>query len=162
METNAAPNPPRNGEGDQPKAGGGGPSVLTSPIKLVKRARSLRKEMSLPEVLLWRELKRRPGGFKFRRQLPQGGYILDFACLEARFGIEVDGEAHNRGGRPERDDVRDERLKRLGFRMLRLSARDVLQNIEGVVTTIVEHCVALGPLHQPAAGPPPRSGEDQI
>ncbi|WP_226372738.1 endonuclease domain-containing protein [Allosphingosinicella flava] len=134
--------------------------MLTSPIKLVKRARSLRKEMSLPEVLLWRELKRRPGGFKFRRQLPQCGYILDFACLEARLGIEIDGEAHEREDRVERDRVRDQQLIQVGFNTIRFPARDVLQNIEGVVTSIIEWCRASGPLHQPAAGPPPRAGED--
>jgi len=136
--------------------------VLTAPIKTVKKARSLRKEMSLPEVLLWQELRNRPGGFKFRRQYPEDHYILDFACLETRMGIEVDGEAHSGGDRPARDVRRDARLNQLGFEMLRIPARDVLQNLEGVVATIVDQCRARGPLHHPASpgGPPPRSGED--
>ena len=81
--------------------------TLNAPIKTVRNARRLRSEMSLPEVLLWRELRKRPGGFKFRRQYPEGRYVLDFACLEARLGIEVDGEAHDRGDRPRRDEVRN-------------------------------------------------------
>ncbi|HKR24303.1 MAG TPA: endonuclease domain-containing protein [Allosphingosinicella sp.] len=155
-------NPPRNGEGDQPQAGGGGPAVLASPIGTVKRARRLRREMSLPEILLWRELRRQPGGFKFRRQFPQDRYVLDFACLGARLGIEIDGEVHDRGDRPQRDGIRDELLNKLGFRMLRIPAREVLRNLEGVLAGIVEQCRALSPLHHPAAqgGPPPRSGED--
>ena len=155
-------NPPRNGEGDQPKAGGGVPRVLRSPIKTVKRARKLRKEMSLPEVLLWRALRQRPGEFKFRKQCPQHPFVIDFACLETRLAIEVDGEAHNLGDRPERDERRDAYLQKIGFTTLRIPARDVLGNLDGVIAGIVEQCRTLGPLHpRPAAGgPPPRSGED--
>jgi very-short-patch-repair endonuclease len=136
--------------------------VLTAPIKTVKRARALRKKMSLPEVLLWRELRRSPGGFKFRRQCPQDCYILDFACLETRTAVEVDGEGHSFGDQPEWNARRDFRLQELGFTMFRIPARDVLQGLEGVLNAVVEKCRAMGPLHPPAApgGPPPRSGED--
>ena len=163
--TNArSENPPRNGEGDRAAKlrGGGGPPVLTTPIKVVKRARKLRRNMSLPGVLLWRELRQRPGGLKFRKQFPQDRFVLDFACLETRLGIEVDGEAHDRGDRPERDVERDTRLTDLGFTMLRIPAREVLGNMEGVLAGIVEQCRTLGPLHHRAApdGPPPRFGED--
>jgi len=155
-------NPPRNGEGDQPQAGGGVPRILQSPIKTVRRARKLRREMSLPEVLLWGELRQHPGDFKFRKQCPQHPFVLDFACLEVRLAIEVDGEAHDRGDRPQRDLARDSRLNELGFTMMRIPAREVLGNMEGVLAGIVERCQALGPLHHPASpdGPPPRSGED--
>ena len=155
-------NPPRNGEGDrQPQAGGGGgPAVLRQPIRQVKRARKLRRAMSLPEVLLWRELRKRPGGFKFRRQCPIAPYTLDFACLETRLAIEVDGEAHDRGNAPERDEERDRVLAQKGFAVLRIPARDVLNDVESVVNGIAARCLALGPLHRPADGPPPRSGED--
>jgi very-short-patch-repair endonuclease len=136
--------------------------TLNSPIKTVKNARRLRGDMSLPEMLLWRELRKRPGGFKFRRQYPEGRYVLDFACLEARLGIEVDGEAHDRGDRPRRDEARDAELGERGFVMMRVPAREVLRNMEGVVLEIVERCRVLGPLHHPASpdGPPPRAGED--
>ena len=63
------------------------PEILRQPIKLVKRARKLRAAMSLPEVLLWRELKGQPLGVKFRRQFPVRGYIADFACLDVRLLI---------------------------------------------------------------------------
>ncbi len=116
--------------------------------------------MSLPEVLLWQELRKRPGDFKFRRQNPQQGYRLDFPCLSARLIVEVDGEAHNRGDRPARDIVRDARMDSHGFETLRIPAREVLSNLDGVVTGIVTACRARGPLHRPSDGPPPRSGED--
>ena len=106
----------------------------------IERARTLRKAMSLPEVLLWVQLKQRPGGFKFRKQVPAEPYTLDFACLSARLAIEIDGEAHNRGDQPRRDEVRDRVMAQRGFRTLRLPAHDVLNNMDGCIATIVEAC----------------------
>ncbi len=160
--------PPRNGEGDRPAkpGGGGGPCLLKVPIKQVKRARGLRRAMSLPEVLLWQVLRKRPDGHKFRRQFPIGEIVVDFACLARRLIIEVDGEAHNFGDRPRRDAARDAILLREGFSVMRVAARDVLKNMDGVVRGIVHRCGEVGPLHRPpspsaaADGPPPRSGEE--
>nr|WP_281178802.1 DUF559 domain-containing protein [Sphingomonas pruni] len=129
-------------------------------MKDVRRARVDRKNMSLPEVLLWQVLRKAPGGFKFRRQNPQLGYRLDFACLEARLAIEVDGEAHERGNRPARDAVRDQRLAEIGFSTLRIPAIEILKDLDAVITGIVAACRERGPLHRPSGGPPPRSGED--
>jgi len=116
--------------------------------------------MSLPEVLLWQELRKRPGGFKFRKQFPQEDFAIDFACLAARLAIEVDGEAHDRGNQPRFDASRDQRLFDLGFETMRIPAREVLSNLEGVVAGVVARCTELRPLHRPLDGPPPRSGED--
>ena len=153
-------NPPRNGEGDRVERGGGGPRVLQARIKQVKRARSLRREMSLPEVLLWQALRQRPEGLKFRRQFPIGPITTDFACLERRLIVEVDGEQHGTGDQQQRDLARDMSLRREGFEVMRVTARDVLRDLDSVVAGIVARCMELGPLHQPAAGPPPRFGED--
>ena len=155
-------NPPRNGEGDrQPKAGGGGgPSILRQPIRQVKRARALRRDMSLAEVLLWRELQKRPGGYKFRKQFPLHPYTLDFTCLSVRLAIEVDGEAHDRGTQPVRDEARDRFAAEHGFSMLRLPAAEVLTNLEGSIRGIVAACAGRGPPPPSLRdGPPPRSGE---
>ncbi len=149
------PNPPRNGEGDHAQHGGG-VAVLSAGKPLVRTARRLRRDMSLPEVLLWRVLRQRPGGLRFRRQHPQGGFVLDLACLEARLGVALDGEAHNRGDRPARDVARDEALGRLGFAVMRVPARDVLKDLEQVVEAIVVECRARQPLHRSSSGPPPR------
>jgi very-short-patch-repair endonuclease len=118
--------------------------------------------MSLPEVLLWQALRQRPDGLKFRRQFPIGPITTDFACLERRLIIEVDGEQHGMGDQPNRDVARDAALGREGFVVMRIAARDVLKNLDGVVSGIVARCSEVGPLHQPAAGPPPRSGEDLL
>ena len=160
-----APNPPRNGEGDHAQHGGGGPrrlnpEVLRSPIKQVKRARSLRRQMSLPEVLLWQALRKRPNGLKFRRQFPTDRITTDFACLSHRLIIEVDGEGHCFGDQPRHDAARDAVLEREGFRVVRIAARDVLDDMDAVLRFVIATCSEAGPLHQPLAGPPPRSGED--
>lgn len=137
---------------------------MQAPIKQVKRARKLRREMSPPETMLWNVLRQRPGGFKFRRQCPQGGFALDFACLEARLAIEVDGEAHDRGNLPERDETRDPKIEDLGFFTMRIPAVEVFGNIEGVVLGITDLCRTRGPLHRAASrrGPPPRAGEELL
>ena len=153
-------NPPRNGEGDRVKRGGGGPRLLKTPIKQVKRARSLRREMSLPEVLLWQALRSRPSGFKFRRQFPISRMTADFACLERRLIVEVDGDTHAFEGQARQDGFRDDFLEKEGFRVMRIAARDVLMDLDAVINSIVVRCSEVGPLHQPPAGPPPRAGED--
>jgi len=155
----ASQNPPRNGEGDHAQHGGGGPAILGARIKQVKRARALRKQMSLPEVLLWQQLRGSRTGFKFRKQFPIGEMTVDFACLEQRLIVEVDGEGHSFGDQPRRDATRDAILAREGFRILRIPVRDVLKDMDAVLRLIVSTCGERGPLHHPSDGPPPRSGE---
>jgi very-short-patch-repair endonuclease len=117
--------------------------------------------MSLPEVLLWRELQKRPAGYRFRKQFPQAPYTLDFACLSARLAIEVDGEAHSRDDQPEKDVVRDKILAERGFRTLRLPAYEVLKDMQSCIIAIVEACRDGGPPPPSLRdGPPPRTGED--
>ena len=188
MEEFAPSNPPRNGEGDHAKHGGGvdcgGIDPSVSPVGLppprsgedrrrvkhrtvgasdqnIRFARQLRRKMTLPEVLLWQVLRKRPAGLKFRKQFPYRGFVIDFVCLERRLAIEVDGEVHSMGDIPLRDAKRDARLAKAGFETLRIAARDVLDNLEGVLTLILHKCENR-PRHHDAArrGPPPRSGED--
>ena len=134
--------------------------MLTGSRNTVKRARGLRKALSLPEGLLWRALRPRPGGFKFRRQHPAGPYVLDFFCAEARLAIEVDGESHSFDDRPERDVERDVWLTSQDIVVLRIPAREVLEDESVVVVHIVQTATSRIPLHHPADGPPPRSGEE--
>jgi very-short-patch-repair endonuclease len=117
--------------------------------------------MSLPEVLLWRVLRERPGELKFRRQHPAGPYVLDFYCAKAKLAIEIDGAGHDSAERSLRDANRSAFLKSRGISTLRVPACVVLEEMEVAVARIVEVCgqrLAV-PLHQPAAGPPPRAGE---
>ncbi|MFN3677883.1 MAG: endonuclease domain-containing protein [Sphingomonas pseudosanguinis] len=107
-----------------------------------RRARSLRQDMSAPEITLWQVLRRRPGGLKFRRQHPAGPYIADFYCHEARLVIEVDSEAHSRGDRPERDASRDNWFADRGLTTLRIAAADIQKNIEGVTVQVMNHAAS--------------------
>jgi very-short-patch-repair endonuclease len=101
-----------------------------------REARKQRRKMTLPEVLLWQQLRREHDGVQFRRQHPAGPYVLDFFCATANVAIEVDGEAHNCEDRPGRDHVRDTWLSQQNVRVLRIPAVDVLKNLDGVLQAI--------------------------
>ncbi|HUD30146.1 MAG TPA: DUF559 domain-containing protein [Novosphingobium sp.] len=124
----------------------------------VEQARKLRRTLSLPEGLLWRELRKRPRGLKFRRQHPSGIYVLDFYCSDARLAIEVDGAAHAFGNRPGRDSARDTWFAEAGIMTMRIAASLVLSGLQDVLDGIVAEAASRVPLHHPAApgGPPPR------
>ncbi|MFM5884042.1 MAG: endonuclease domain-containing protein [Novosphingobium sp.] len=120
-------------------------------------ARKQRREMTLPEVLLWRELKGKPLGMKFRKQFPVKGYVADFACVGVRLLIEVDGIAHDMGENPERDVRRDAELTAAGWKVFRIPAKDVLADVAGCAGSIVAMAASFRP-HRPD-GAPPRPGE---
>jgi very-short-patch-repair endonuclease len=90
-------------------------------------ARKLRKDMSLPEMLIWGLIKvRHQGEPVFRRQYPYGPYVLDFYCAKAKLCIEIDGYAHATQNRGERDEARDAHLGAQGIETMRIPASDVL------------------------------------
>ena len=107
---------------------------------VVLRARELRRRPTLPETLLWRELRKRPEGFKFRKQHPLGWHIVDFYCPAARLVIEIDGQSHSMGDRPEHDARRDRWLNEQRLHVLRFAATDVMKGLESVVTAILLAC----------------------
>ncbi len=142
--------------------------MITGPRDTVKRARKLRSQMTLPEGKLWRELRKRPGGFKFRRQHPAGEYVLDFYCASVRLAIEVDGSVHDSPSAVQRDRRRSKWLRSQKVATTRIPARTILQDIEAVVQRLAEICSERDyqdrssedlPLHHPADGPPPPLGE---
>ena len=147
--------PPRNGEGDRAKRGGGGSPPTQRP--LVYRARQLRREMSVPERLLWQQFRQRPNGLKFRRQHPIGPYIVDFCCLQHKLVVEIEGIVHGMGEQPEYDQRRFQFINEYGFRVIRVSAKRVLADAVSTADAIVAR--AESPLHRPADGPPPCAGE---
>jgi very-short-patch-repair endonuclease len=94
--------------------------------------------MTPPEARLWMALRgKRAGGLKFRRQHPLGSFVLDFYCDSAKLAVEVDGVMHITADRPQRDARRDEWLSARGVRTLRIDARDVRDELDGVVGLIV-------------------------
>ena len=124
----------------------------------VVRARELRRTMTLPEVVLWEVLRRRPSGLKFRRQHPLGPFILDFYCASLRLAIEVDGDGHSFGDQPEKDRRREAYLRMAGIRTVLFDAADVLHHMDAVARTIRAEAFDRLPLHHApvAHGPPPR------
>jgi very-short-patch-repair endonuclease len=75
-------------------------------------------------------------GFRFRRQVILCGFIVDFACYEARLVVEVDGATHTTDAELESDMRRDEKLRANGNSVLRFSNDEVFHNVDGVVETV--------------------------
>ena len=104
------------------------------------KARLLRREMTLPEVLLWKEVRRRAGGVEIRRQHPVEGYVIDFYCAEAKLGIEVDGIVHDMGDQPLHYEQRTAVIAEHGIALLRIPAKDVLRSPIDVAEAVVAAC----------------------
>ena len=124
---------------------------MSATDKAYKNARRFRRELSLPEKLLWVRLC--GADIKFRRQHPLGPYVLDFYCPSLKLAIEVDGVAHDFGDRPQRDERRTEWLNGQGIQVLRVAAKEVLADPDAIADALISMCAE--PLHQPVAGPPP-------
>jgi very-short-patch-repair endonuclease len=91
--------------------------------------------MTDAELRLWMRLRSEQiDGYRFRRQLPMGPYVVDLVCLKARLVIEVDGGQHAQ--QSDRDDRRTAWLASRGFKVLRFWDNDVLQQTDGVVEVI--------------------------
>ena len=132
-------------------------------------ARHLRSSQTEAERHLWRMLRRKNlEGWRFRRQVPLGPYIVDFCCLPLRLVIEADGGQHNGSAS---DLVRDDWLRSEGFRVLRFWNHEIAQNPEGVwcaihqetqtlATSLQGQDVASGEGHHPLPGPPPSRGRE--
>ena len=99
-----------------------------------RRARDLRREMTIPEVRVWGAIRRGRVGAKFRRQVPIDTWIVDFACLDPKLVVEIDDPSH---------DWRDETARTLylearGFAVLRFTNDEVTKEFPEVINTIEE------------------------
>jgi very-short-patch-repair endonuclease len=105
--------------------------------KLKDFSRELRTHMTDAEKVLWLKLRRKQlKGYQFYRQKIIGDYIVDFHCPRARLIVEVEGGQHYDPEETAKDRVRDERLRNLGFDVLRFSDREVLVERESVMEKI--------------------------
>ncbi|MBV6686855.1 endonuclease domain-containing protein [Xanthomonas euvesicatoria pv. euvesicatoria] len=107
----------------------------------IRFAKTLRREMTAAERLLWYRLRdRRLLGCKFRRQYPVGPYVADFACLERALIVELDGSQHLDASS---DAAREAFLHRKGFQLLRFWNNEVLVRTDAVCDAIAQRlCVA--------------------
>jgi len=105
--------------------------------KLKSIARTLRKNMTLSEILLWQQIKGKQFlGFDFHRQKPILDYVVDFYCPKLKLVIEIDGDTHI--GKEQEDKVRQERIEALGLHVLRYSDLEVKTNMDGILMHIKE------------------------
>jgi very-short-patch-repair endonuclease len=107
--------------------------------KLRDRARALRRDDTDAEARLWNALRgRRLGGWRWRRQVPKGPFILDFLCVEAGLVVELDGGQH--ADQLAYDARRTAHLEGLGLRVIRFWNPEVMTNLDGVCLTILRAC----------------------
>ena len=107
--------------------------------KLKKYSQELRKNMTEAEKLLWSKLRRKQlKDSQFYRQRIIGNYIVDFYCPKTKLIVELDGGQHYNEGENRKDRIRDDYMKKLGMRILRVSDREVFENLNGVIERIYE------------------------
>ncbi len=104
---------------------------------LKERRKELRNNLTPAEAILWTLLKNRQlMGRKFRRQQSIEDYIVDFYCPSEKLIIELDGEVHNNSFAANYDFNRDNRLKKLGYRVLRFENKEIFENQDAVLAEI--------------------------
>jgi very-short-patch-repair endonuclease len=105
-------------------------------IRNDQRQRALRRNSTDAERELWQSLRgRQIDGAGFRRQHPFGDYILDFACLERKVVVELDGGQHAEA--TKYDDWRTRQMEQAGFAVLRFWNHEVFENREGMLEVIL-------------------------
>ena len=113
---------------------------MPAPTELLIFAKQLRQGQTDAERLLWQVLRgRNLKGFKFRRQHPVGGYILDFYCHAAHLAIELDGGGHNSDDQKLYDEERTKVMNGAGIKVIRFWNHDVLNSLEAVLEDIYSH-----------------------
>ena len=105
-------------------------------------AKQNRREMTLAEQVMWKNL-RTLQGLHFRRQHPIGDYIADFICLKKKLVIEIDGGYHNQPDQQLNDEGRTAVIERLGYSVIRFSNEAVLYDIQNVTQTIESKLLTL-------------------
>ncbi len=112
--------------------------------RTIQRARSLRKNLTIAEKKLWYEIRNnRLSGLRFRRQVPFGSYIVDFACFEPKIIIELDGSQHANEAAVIYDQKRTTYLESLGYHVLRFWNHEILKEIDRVKEVIWDQCFSI-------------------
>lgn len=108
-----------------------------APPSIYRQAEFLRKNLTPAEEKLWIFLRKKPGGFKFRRQRPFHLYVLDFYCHKVKLAIELNGSIHENTLVQDKDDEREAEIRKLGIEVIRFSNDQVLTDVHRVVLEIL-------------------------
>ena len=132
-------------------------ACLMQPEQTIRRARRLRKSPTRAEDFFWALVRDRAvDGLRFRRQVPIGFYVVDFACLSARLIVEADGGVH--ALRTFDDAKRDAWLTSQGFEVLRFPNAEILGKPNHVLAA-VRHAAGKPPSERLRRPPSPEMGE---
>ena len=71
------------------------------------------------------------------REYPVFPYFIDFAFVNQKVAIEIDGSQHLLPERKERDNKKDKLLNDLGWFVIRISEKEIKTNIEEVFNKII-------------------------
>ncbi|QIL77897.1 endonuclease domain-containing protein [Hymenobacter sp. HDW8] len=127
----------------------------------------MRSNPTEAEDILWQALRNQKLGEKFRRQHVVNSFIVDFVCIAKMLVVEVDGDVHTEADQAEYDTGRTYDLNQLGYKVLRFSNSQVLNDLPTVLTLIQEALAGLPPRvvsptpasQQQSSGSPLSAGE---
>ena len=118
------------------------------PVRIpTARVRQLRASPTEAEKAAWSLLRNRRLGAKFRRQFPIGNRVVDFYCFQHRLAIELDGGVHSQIDQMRKDAAKEDHLRTLGIRLLRIPNAMVLEHPEEFVRKVIE---AMGTVEEEA------------
>ena len=104
---------------------------------LLQLAQEMRNNPTEAEAVLWKELKGKKTGFKFREQHPIDEFIPDFVCLSRKLIVELDGKYHE--FQVDKDDQRTLKLEqKLGYKVIRFTNEEVINDTKAVLLKISE------------------------
>ena len=106
---------------------------------LKEDACKMRANPTEAENILWKYLRNKQIGYKFRRQQIIDNYIVDFVCLEKQLIIEVDGKYHNVTEQKEYDELREQYLSSQGYTVIRFTNEEITSNIDNTIYAIKKH-----------------------
>ena len=108
--------------------------ALRTSAHVFTAARTMRREMTPAEAVLWNRVRGGRIGYHIRRQQPLLGFVADFYCHGARLAIEVDGSVHD--NQQDRDSNRDACLAEIGIKVIRVSNASVFADVDSVIALI--------------------------
>jgi len=112
-----------------------------APPHVFEKARELRKEMTKAEEILWRHLKKKQLGCKFRRQHPIFEFVADFYCHRAKLVVELDGEYHKAKEQKTKDKERTKIMTGFGLKVLRFYNHQITADTANIINIIKKSAI---------------------